>query len=95
MNVIFTFYRNFIWPALLATLISCNILLYGSSKDIVYLFWMKLICNIFLGVYFEFFRAQQFCFFNNLGYSKTTLYIGATILDLSVWTLLTICIQLI
>lgn len=90
MNVILTFYRYFIWPATLITLISCNILFYGSAKDIVYLFWMKLISSICLGVYFEFFEARQFYFFNNLGYSKAALYMGAAILDLVFWILLTV-----
>ena len=95
MNVILTFYRNFIWPTTLITLISSNILLYGSAKDIVYLFWLKLISNICLGAYFEFFEAQQFYFFNNLGYSKITLYMSAAFVDLVAWSLLTVCIQFI
>lgn len=90
MNVILTFYRNFIWPASLITLISCNIIFYGSSKDIVYLLWMKLISNICLGAYFELFEAQQFYFFNNLGYSKIILYISAAFVDFIVWILLTV-----
>jgi nucleoside recognition membrane protein YjiH len=95
MNVILTFYRNFIWPATFITLISCYILLDSSPKDVVYLFWMKIITGFFIATCFEFVHAQQFYFFNNLGYSKTKLYLAAAIVDLSVWLLLTLTILLI
>lgn len=95
MNVILTFYRNFIWPVTLITLISCYILLDSSPKNVVYLFWMKIITGLCFGLYVEFFQAQQFYFFNNLGYSKTKLYIGVATVDLFVWLLPTLIILLI
>lgn len=95
MNVIFTFYRNFIWPANLVTLVSCYLMLGGSGKNAVYMFWMKLITGFFFGVFFEFFHAQQFCFYNNLGYSKTRLFTTAAILDLFIWSVLTVIVLLI
>lgn len=95
MNVVFTFYRNFIWPATFITLISCYIVFTGSAKDIMYLLWMKLISNIALGAYFEFFEADQFYFFNNLGYSKLSLYVSAATLDFCIWLLITLAILLI
>lgn len=95
MNLILTFYRNFIWPLTCITLISCYILIDGSAKDVVYLFWMKLITSLSFGIYFEFFQTHQFYFFNNLGYSKTKLYIGVATIDLSVWLLLTLSILLL
>lgn len=96
MKVILTFYRNFIWPTTLISLVSCYLLLSGgSAKNVVYLFWMKLITSFFLGIFFEFFHAQQFYFFNNLGYSKRRLYVTVGILDLSIWMMLSIIILLI
>lgn len=95
MNVILTFYRNFIWPLNCITLISCYILVEGSAKDVVYLFWMKVITGLCFGVYFEFFQTQQFYFFNNLGYSKTKLYMSVATVDLFVWLLPTLIILLI
>ena len=95
MNVVFTFYRNFIWPATFITLISCYIVFTGSAKDIMYLLWMKLISNIALGAYFEFFEADQFYFFNNLGYSILSLYVSAATLDFCIWLLITLAILLI
>jgi hypothetical protein len=95
MNVIFTFYRNFIWPVTFITLISCYVLLAGSAKDLVYLFWMKVFSNAGLGFYIEFFERDQFYFFNNLGYSKPTLYICVALLDFALWLLASLCILLI
>jgi hypothetical protein len=95
MNVVLTFYRNFIWPVTFISLISCYLLFDGSAKDVVYLFWMKIITNLFMGIYFEIFHPNQFYFFYNLGYSKTNLYIGVAIVDLSVWLLLTLSMLLI
>ena len=95
MNVIFTFYRNFIWPVTFITLISCYVLLTGSAKDIVYLLWMKVISNACMGFYFELFEGNQFYFFNNLGYSKSTLYISVALLDFALWLFASLCILLI
>jgi len=86
MNVIFTFYRNFIWPASFVSLLSGYLVLQGGSGAIaVYMFWMKLFTSFFLGVFFNFFQTKQLYFFHNLGYSKTRLYRGAATLDFSIW----------
>lgn len=46
-----------------------------------------------LGVYFELYHTNQFCFFYNLGYSKKTLYAGVAALDFAVWV--TVCVTTI
>lgn len=58
------------------------------------MFWMKIVTSFLLGIFFHLFRAQQFYFFNNLGYTKTRLYIAAGILDLSVWLALILIVIL-
>jgi hypothetical protein len=95
MNVILTFYRNFIWPVTCITLISCYGVLTGSPKDLVYMFWMKVISNVGIGFYFEFFEGDQFYFFNNLGYSKSGLYISVAVLDFAIWLFASFCMLLI
>lgn len=95
MNVVVIFYRNFNWPFTSITLISSYLLFEGSAKDVVYLLWMKIITSLFIGTYFELFHHKQLYFFYNLGYSKTRLYIGVAIVDLSVWLLLTLSVLLI
>jgi hypothetical protein len=95
MGIILAFYRNFIWPATLTTLVSSYLLIGSSAKNVVYMVWMKLITNFLYGTYFEFFHTQQFYFFNNLGYSKLRLYTSVVMLDLSIWLALTVSILLI
>lgn len=95
MGIVFAFYRNFIWPTAFTTLISSYLLYGGSAKNVVYMLWMKLITNFFYAAYFEFFHAQQFYFFNNLGYSKFRLYTSVVMLDLSIWLPLTVTIIVI
>jgi hypothetical protein len=95
MNIIFAFYRNFIWPTTLTTLVSTYLLSGNAAGNVVYMFWMKLITNFLYGVYFEFSQVQQFYFFNNLGYSKLRLYTSVVTIDFSIWLVLTISILLI
>lgn len=75
MNVVLTFYRNFIWPLTFITLISCYILLDGSAREVVYLFWMKIITSLFIGLYFEIFHSKQFYFFLQFGlFQNSAIY---------------------
>jgi len=91
MRVIFTFYRNFIYPATAVTAFSCYLIISeGSAFISVYMWWMKIITSAFLGLFFHLFQSQQLYFFNNLGYSARRLYALTAILDFSIWLILTI-----
>jgi hypothetical protein len=96
MNIVFTFYRNFIWPATFISLLSGFLILSaGSGRIGIYLFWMKILTSFGLGIFFHLFQSQQLYFYNNLGYSKTRLYICTAALDLFVWVAITVVTLLI
>jgi hypothetical protein len=92
LHITFTFYRSFIIPETFLNLLSCYLIWQaGSGKIILYLFWMKVIANAFIGIFIHLFQAQQLYFFNNLGYSAKRLYIHTAALDFLIW----ICLSLI
>src|SRR5688572_24423465 len=91
MSVIFTFYRNFIWFANFISLFGCYLLwVYGSWAYMIAVFWVKVSTNTVLGLYIHIFNADQYYFFNNLGFRKTELYVFTFLLDLSIWLMLSL-----
>ena len=89
MQVVLTFYRNFSWIVLGISLFGCVIVLaYGSWQYMVVVFWTKVLTNTLLGLYINYYRSEQFCFFANLGYSKIRIFTFTFILDMLIWFLL-------
>jgi hypothetical protein len=91
MLVIFTFYRNFLYPSTAVNLFSCYIILdEGSGMYGLVLFWLKVFTIPMLGALFHLSHAQRLYFFHNLGYSTPRLYTLTALFDLSIWLLLII-----
>ena len=89
VRIVFTFYRNILFPSLVVSLVSCYTLVaVGGTFVIPTLFIIKVTTSILLGLYIHIFRSEQLYFFFNLGYSRVRLYAGALILDLVLWILL-------
>jgi hypothetical protein len=89
--VVFTFYYNFIFPATFISGLSCYLILReGSAVTAIYMFWMKIISGLLLGVFFHLYGSEQLYFFNNLGYSKERLYISTGMMDMMIWLMATI-----
>jgi len=87
--ILFTFYRNILFPSLAATAVSCYTLAAtGGTFLIPTLFILKVATTILLGVYIHIFRSAQLYFFLNLGYSRIRLFAETLILDLVIWVLL-------
>lgn len=88
MAVILTFYRNFLVPCTVFTLIHCFFLAQaGTFVFITKTWYLKILPTLGFAAYVEIFRGDQFYYFNNLGYSKTKLYTGAFAIDVTTWLL--------
>src|SRR5688572_17731564 len=88
MPVVLTFYRNFSWFVLGISLFGCWLIWIYGSWQFMPMFWTKVLTNILLGLFIHVFSPGQFNFFNNLGYSKSRLYVFTFIFDMVIWFLL-------
>jgi len=91
MRVIFSFYRNFIWFVTGISMFGCYMMwLYGSAAFMIFVFWVKIVTNILLGLYVNIFHDSQFYFYYNLGFSRTRLFAATFMLDMLIWILMSV-----
>jgi len=89
MRVPLTFYKNFSVISITVSIICCVLVLAsGSPYFTVMAFWMKFFSNAGLLAYVHLFRADQFTFFANLGYSQKQLYLQFLAIDFTIWIIL-------
>jgi hypothetical protein len=89
MNVILTFYRNFVSIASFVTILGCYLVWFsGSWTSITVVFWAKLCTNIVMGLFIYIFNPDQFTFFHNLGFSKFRLFTFTFLIDMFIWGML-------
>lgn len=91
MLVIFTFYRNFLYPSTAVNLYCCYIIIdEGSGMYGLALFWLKVFTIPLLGALFHLSSARRLYFFHNLGYSTPRIYTITALVDVSIWLILMI-----
>jgi hypothetical protein len=89
MHVVLTFYRNFRFVASAITLFGCYLVVASESWLFVMpMFWTKIFTNVILGLLVNYFSADQFCFYANLGYNRIRLFALKFILDMVIWGVL-------
>ena len=89
MRLLFTFYRNILFPSVLISLLSCfSLIVAGDAHVIRILLVCKLATTVLLGLYVHIFRHEQCYFFLNRGYSLKHLYGAVLVTDLTLWALL-------
>jgi hypothetical protein len=89
MPAILAFYRNIAWISNFITVFGCYLIWQSHSwAFIVVVFWIKLCTNTLLSLYVHFFHADQYYFFQNLGFGKTALHGFTFMLDMLVWLIL-------
>lgn len=82
MRTLLTFYRTVAFPLLLITVIcAAQVWTSGSAYFVFRVFWMKVITTLIIGIYIAIFRSEQFIFFNNLGYTRTRVFVVGFVLD--------------
>lgn len=89
LNVLFLFFRNFLWITIAITLFECFLLsFYDDAQVVLVLFWTKLASDILIGLMFAFLQPEKMYFYYNLGFSRWHLYGGALCIDLLFWVFL-------
>lgn len=89
MKAIFIFYRNFLVPSVVISVMIAAVIDHRSPSVLMTTFLVKLVTSGFLGLFFWFLRSDEFYFFENLGFTKRRLYAGALAFDLAVWAFVT------
>jgi|GEM_PF-1046840 len=100
LRAVFIFYRGFAIPAMLITLFCCagatisamdqfrqHAVYAGIFRFIAPLFWIKTVTSLILVFYMDWSRANERCFYQNLGIGMNALRGTALILDYLVFFL--------
>jgi hypothetical protein len=86
MRTWFTFYRTLAFPLIGITAICAYQVWAAHSVYFVFrVFWVKVLTTVVIGTFIYLFRSEQFVFYNNLGYSRTRLFILAFLFDFLIW----------
>ena len=89
LNILFLFFRNFLWITTSITLFECYLLaLSGNPQVIMVLLWTKLAADGVIGLLFMVLHGHKMYFYYSLGYSRVYLLSAALALDLVIWTTL-------
>ena len=86
MRVCLAFYRTLALPLVGISLI-CGLQVWQahSAYFILRVLWVKILTSIVIGTYIALFRSEQFVFYNNLGYSRTSLFVFSFVFDFLIW----------
>jgi len=85
----FTFYRTLAFPLIGISLICAHQVWQSQSVYFIYrVLWVKVLTSIVIGVYIALFRSSQFIFYNNLGYSRTEVFLFSFGVDFMLWVLI-------
>lgn len=86
MRVCLTFYRTVALPLITISLICAHQVWQAQNVYfIVPVFWLKIITSMIIGIFIILFRADQFIFFYNLGYSRVRLFTVSFLFDFMIW----------
>jgi hypothetical protein len=86
MRVCMTFYRTVALPLIAISLICAHQVWQSQSAYFIFrVFWVKLLTTFIIGTYIGIFRNEQFIFYNNLGFSRTRLFLYVFLFDFSIW----------
>jgi hypothetical protein len=86
--LIWSFYKNFIFLSLLITLI-CAFLLW-EYRFVIFpiLFWIKVATLGISYIFINSYKKNEYYYYSNLGLSRSLLWSGSIVFDLSVFILL-------
>lgn len=94
MRVCLTFYRTVMIPLTgISVICACQVWQAQSVYFVLPVFWLKIITTVIMGTYIAIFRSEQFIFFNNLGYSRTRIFLYCFMLDFLLWLLLMVAVS--
>lgn len=94
-KVLWAFIKSVGTPMLLITLASVYFAIaYRSSSPVFLFFWFKLIVDALLFYFWMQFRGQEIFYYYNLGFRRRVLFAATAILDLGIFTLLHIIINI-
>lgn len=94
MRICMAFYRTVAFPLISISLISVFQVWEAQTALFVFrVFWMKLITSLIICAYIALFRAEQFVFYNNLGYSRTSALLYCVIADFLLWLLMMVIVS--
>jgi hypothetical protein len=94
MRVCMTFYRTVAFPLIAISLICALQVWYAQTGLFVFrVFWAKIITSMLIAIYIALFRNEQFIFYNNLGYSRTSVLLYSFAFDFLIWLVMMIIVS--
>jgi len=90
LKLMFTFYMSFFTTAFVLTLVSAYMLYKLGSAAFTLIFWFKMVTYGVIIYYINNYKNKEFYYYQNLGISKLTLWIGALTFDFLIFVALLI-----
>lgn len=81
IRLIHTFYNTFNVPSILISLICAGIFSISGLSFFVVIFWFKILSMGFIITFIDNYREKEYYYYQNLGFSKTTLWSSSLIFD--------------
>lgn len=80
-RLVLTFYRNFFWAAIIITACCARIFWKYGIDTFAALFWFKLFTLALIFFFVRNIKRKEFYYYQNLGVSRTLLWVGSMGLD--------------
>lgn len=90
LRLLFTFYSSFFAATFLITLASVGLLAYLGMSAFTVVFWFKVITLGMILYYIQGYKKKEFMYYQNLGMSRTFLWLSVVGLDLGLFFFLLI-----
>ena len=92
---IFTFYKSFITLSMLISFISLAVIANSEFKLFIIMFWFKIAVTAIIVYFINDNKRKEFYYYQNLGISKTILWVSTISLDLLLFLFTAFLISLI